>query len=220
MKKSYKTVFGRGENELIINKSRFIGCVMPVDNEDQALSFIQSIKEKHKSATHNVFAYVLGEENQIQRFNDDGEPSGTAGIPVLDVIKKEDLRNVAIVVTRYFGGIKLGGGGLVRAYSRSAKLAIDSGIIVDMYVFKSIWAGVNYNVFGKLENYLRDKRIIPDEIIYEENVSVKLHIQNDLYEHFYLDLMEMTNGASEIAVEGEIYLPVKEGVRLLPGRGI
>ena len=137
MEKTYRTVAGPGEQEIVVNKSRFIGYTVPVKSEEQALEFIQFTREEHKTASHNVYAYILGEIGQIQRFNDDGEPSGTAGIPVLEVIKKEGLRDVVVVVTRYFGGIKLGGGGLVRAYSKSAKLALDRGIIVDMVDRKS-----------------------------------------------------------------------------------
>lgn len=105
---SYRTTFSYGEDEVIINKSRFIGYSMPINDEEEALDFIETIQQKHRDATHNVYAYVVGENSNIQRFSDDGEPSGTAGIPVLEVIKKEDLRNIVIVVTRYFGGIKLG----------------------------------------------------------------------------------------------------------------
>ena len=126
----YKTLAKAGSDEIIIEKSRFIGYCAPVSSEEEALEFIEKIKKKHYDATHNVFAYVVGLDNNIQRYNDDGEPSGTAGVPILEVIKKEDLRNVVIVVTRYFGGIKLGTGGLIRAYTKGAKIALDAGIII------------------------------------------------------------------------------------------
>src|SRR5690606_30234976 len=117
---------------------RFIGYAMPVETEDEAVKFIEEIKTKHRDATHNVYAYVLGEDNNIQRYSDDGEPSGTAGIPALEVIKKEDLRNVAVVVTRYFGGKKLGTGGLIRAYTRGAKIGLEAGIIIDKILFRKV----------------------------------------------------------------------------------
>ena len=144
MKDVYRTIKEYGEDEVIINKSRFIGYSSPINSEEEAIDFINLIKSKHKDATHNVYAYVFGEESNIQRFNDDGEPSGTAGIPVLEVIKKEDLRNIVVVVTRYFGGVKLGGGGLIRAYTKGAKLGIDSGIIVDMTLHIKIKISIPY----------------------------------------------------------------------------
>ncbi len=120
MLKEYKTLLAYGEGEITIEKSKFIGYATPIKSEEEAIAFIENIRTKHWNATHNVPAYIVGENNEIQRYSDDREPSGTAGIPILEVIKKEDLRNVAVVVTRYFGGIKLGTGGLVRAYTKGA----------------------------------------------------------------------------------------------------
>src|SRR5699024_4890875 len=118
-------------DEIIINKSRFIGYASPVESEKSAQEFIDTIKQKHKDATHNVFAYIIGQNKNIQRYSDDGEPSGTAGIPILEMMKKEDLTDTVIVVTRYFGGIKLGAGGLVRAYIKGAKCGLESANIVE-----------------------------------------------------------------------------------------
>jgi uncharacterized YigZ family protein len=220
MEKTYRTVAGPGEDEIVINKSRFIGFAEPVRSEEQALEFIQSVREKHKTASHNVYAYILGETSQIQRFSDNGEPSGTAGIPVLEILKKEGLRDIVIVVTRYFGGIKLGGGGLVRAYSKSAKLAIESGIIVDMVQFNKIDIELNYSSYGRIESYLRDKGINPEEIAFEDNVLLQVFIREKKTHQFIDEIHEMTSGTAVITVSGEIFLPIRNGVRFQPDRGI
>lgn len=220
MDNSYKTVAGFGSDEFIINKSRFIGYCTPVDNEEQAISFIQSIKELNRSATHNVFAYIIGEGGNIQRFSDDGEPTGTAGIPMLEVIKKENLNNVVVVVTRYFGGIKLGGGGLVRAYTKGAKVALDSGVIVEMVPFGILRLQIGYTAYGKLENYLRESGIEPEESSFEDIVKLKMYIQKKKIDGFKGDINEMTSGSALIEDIGKIFLPVRDGVRYMPGRGI
>lgn len=216
----YRTVAGLGSDEFIVSKSRFIGYCKAVEDEQQAMSFIQSIKEMHKNATHNVYAYITGEGGNLHRFSDDGEPSGTAGIPILEVIKKENLRNVAIVVTRYFGGIKLGGGGLVRAYTKGAKLALDSAVIVEMVPFEILKVKIGYTAYGKLENYLRESGIEPDESSFEDAVKLKISIVKTKAERFIGDINEMTSGSALLEDIGEIYLPVKDGVRYMPGRGI
>ncbi len=119
---SYFTVKQRGEHEIVIQKSRFIAHFARVETEEEAQDFIQEIKKQHWSATHNCSAYLIGEQDQIQKANDDGEPSGTAGVPMLEVLKKRELKDTVVVVTRYFGGIKLGAGGLIRAYGEGQLL--------------------------------------------------------------------------------------------------
>jgi len=151
---SFKTVHSFGSDEIIINKSKFIGYASPINSEDEAIDFINQIKKKHADATHNVYAYVYGDNSNIQRFSDDGEPSGTAGMPVLNLIKLENLKNVVVVVTRYFGGILLGAGGLARAYSKTAKIGIDSAIIVDKTLYCDVNVEIDYTLLGKLENEL------------------------------------------------------------------
>lgn len=220
MDNSYKTVAGFGSDEFIINKSRFIGHCTAVEDEERAISFIQSVKEEHRNATHNVYAYITGKGGNLQRFSDDGEPSGTGGIPILEVLKKENLKDVAVVVTRYFGGIKLGGGGLVRAYTKGAKIALDSAVIVEMTTFEILKVQIGYTAFGKLENYLRDNGIEPDEIIFEDNVKLKISILKKEVDKFLGDINEMTSGSATVVGVGEIYLPMKDGVRYMPGGGI
>ena len=123
----YRTVQAYGSSEIIIKKSRFIGHAKPVESEEEAIQFIEAIKKEHRSATHNCSAYVIGERDQIQKQSDDGEPSGTAGKPILEVIKHQGLKNTVVVVTRYFGGIMLGAGGLIRAYTDGAVAGIEAG---------------------------------------------------------------------------------------------
>lgn len=130
MTKEYRTVYEGGEGEVVEKKSRFIASVRPVSTEEEALAFIETIRKKHWNASHNCFAYVIGERSELARYSDDGEPGGTAGKPMLDVLKGEALCNTAVVVTRYFGGTLLGTGGLVRAYSQAVKEGLASSVII------------------------------------------------------------------------------------------
>ncbi len=213
MKETYRTIAGRGADEFVINRSRFIGYGAPVTTEEEALAFIQEIKARHKDATHNVSAYVLGRDSNIQRFNDDGEPSGTAGIPALEVLKKEELRNAAVVVTRYFGGVKLGGGGLIRAYTKGAKIAIEASMIVTMEKFILIRMGINYTAYGKIENYFMENGYIPEKVEYLETVYIDMFVKKSLSDSFLEDMKDMTSGEIEYSMVEEKYLPVKDGVR-------
>lgn len=214
MNKNFRTIFDYGEDEIIINKSRFIGYAMPINSEEEALEFIEKIRTKHRDATHNVYAYVVGMDNNIQRFSDDGEPSGTAGIPVLEVIKKEDLRNVVVVVTRYFGGIKLGAGGLVRAYTKGAKIALDAAQIVDMVLHQKIKIRIDYTLYGKIENFLLNGGYFVDETIFDDKVNIFVYIDNKEVEKFKKQIMDMTNGKNEFEILQEEYIPIKDGKRL------
>lgn len=215
MKDIYRTIGKYGEDEIIINKSTFIGYAMPINTEDEALDFINEIKTKHRDATHNVYAYVLGEDSNIQRFSDDGEPSGTAGVPALEVLKKEDLRNVVVVITRYFGGIKLGGGGLIRAYTRGAKIAIDAGIIVDMTLHTKLKINIPYTLYGKVENYLLNQDYKTEEINYSEDVEISIYVNKQIIEEFVEEITNLTSGNLQIQYLDDIHLPLLDGKRFL-----
>src|SRR5690625_4845942 len=152
---TYYTVKKEGMDQIIIQKSRFIGYVRRVESEEAAQDFIQEIKKKHHDATHNCSAYLIGENDQIQKANDDGEPSGTAGVPILEVLKKQHLKDTAVVVTRYFGGIKLGAGGLIRAYGSTTSQALKTTGIVKRQLMQGHSITVDYTLLGKLENVLR-----------------------------------------------------------------
>lgn len=214
MKDNYRTVFTFGEDEVIINKSRFIGYASPINSEEEALDFIEEIKAKHRDATHNVTAYVMGENSNIQRFNDDGEPSGTAGIPALEVIKKEDLRNVVVVVTRYFGGIKLGGGGLIRAYTKGAKIGIEAATIVDMIVHRKLKIRLDYTLYGKIENHLLVNEYMVDETIFDSSVNITICIDNEEVDEFIKVITDLCSGNLEIEQLELLHLPILDGKRL------
>ena len=203
MLKTYRTVADFGQDEIIIEKSTFIGYAKPVTSEEEALAFIQEIKKKHRDATHNVPAYVLGEHNDIQRCNDDGEPSGTAGVPVLEVLKKEDVRDVAVVVTRYFGGIKLGTGGLVRAYTKGAKIALEAAGIITKVLYQTVIVSVDYTMLGTIQNQLRLKQYDTKDIVYEDIVHLHVWVELDDVEAFKALIVEWTNGRAVIT-DGEI----------------
>lgn len=211
MKNKYKTLHEYGKDEIVINKSKFIGYAKPINSEQEAIEFINEIRAKHRDATHNVYAYVFGENNNIQRYSDDGEPSGTAGIPVLEVIKKEDLRNVVVVVTRYFGGIKLGAGGLVRAYTKGAKIGIEAGVIVEKILFKRIKARIDYTLYGKVENDLLRGGYIIDNVIYDTAVNLIILCEVDNIEELRNLLIDITNGRVQIEELDEEYYSVKDG---------
>lgn len=212
---SYRTVYSRGSDEIIINKSRFIGYSMPIESEKEAIDFIEEIKSIHRDATHNVYGYVLGDDNNIQRYSDDGEPSGTAGIPVLEVIKKENLRNVVVVVTRYFGGIKLGAGGLIRAYTKGAKIGLDAGIIIEKELFKKVKLRVDYSIYGKVENYVQNNRIAIIDTIYDDAVNIILYTSFNEYNSFIDEITDLTNGTALIEAIGEKFLTIMDGKILL-----
>lgn len=170
MKDGFYSIRRAAEVEVVIKRSKFIAAAAPVDDEDAANFFIDQVKEKHKRATHNVFAYLINE--QVMRCSDDGEPAGTAGMPVLDVIRKQGLERIAIVVTRYFGGIKLGAGGLVRAYTEAAGKAIDSAGIVKKRLHREIFVQVDYQFFGSVKRELEMAKAQIQDIAYGEQVKI------------------------------------------------
>lgn len=199
MRANYKTVKPFGESELVIQKSRFLTYVKRVETEEEALEFIQEIKKIHHSATHNCSAYLIGEHDQIQKANDDGEPSGTAGVPMLEVLKKQNLKDTVVVVTRYFGGIKLGGGGLIRAYGKATSEGIAATGVVERRMHFLMKVGVDYTWLGKVENEVRQKSEFPlKDIVYGEDVELHLYIPIEQEEQFREWMMEMTNGQAKI----------------------
>ncbi|MRH41962.1 YigZ family protein [Aquibacillus halophilus] len=188
----YYTVNLEGTDEIVIQKSRFIGHVKRVETEEDAQEFIKEIKKKHHDANHNCSAYMIGEHDLIQKANDDGEPTGTAGVPILEVLKKKELKDTAVVITRYFGGIKLGAGGLIRAYSSATSQAIDTtGIVIRKQVIEMI-VTADYSLLGKLENNLRNSSdYILEKIDYTENVILTIAVgsnQEDNFREWIVDL--------------------------------
>jgi len=202
----YKTLHGRGEDEIEIEKSVFIGYSAPVSSEDEAAIFIDSIRQRHKEATHNVWAYIIGMNMEIQRYSDDGEPKGTAGIPVLEVMKKEELRNVAVVVTRYYGGTKLGAGGLVRAYTKGAKIALDSGRIVTKRLYRKLFIGLDYHMLGKLQNEFSNRGYIIKDIEYAENVRLTVYAPDEQLENIKKLAIDITSAAAQFEEGEQFYI--------------
>ncbi|MGG0409460.1 YigZ family protein [Peribacillus simplex] len=202
----YLTVAGRGEHEIVIEKSRFISHIARVETEDAAQAFIQEIKKKHKDATHNCSAYMIGEQNQIQKALDDGEPSGTAGVPILEVLKKKELKDTAVVVTRYFGGIKLGAGGLIRAYSKATSEGINATGVVIRKLMRVISTTVDYTWLGKLENELRSSIYQIKEIQYLDQVNILVYVEETQKKTYTAWITELTNGQGHITEEEMLYL--------------
>ena len=178
MVQHYYTVKQAGTHEITIQKSRFIGHIERVNSADEAQSFIQRVKKEHHSATHNCSAYVIGDHDDIQKANDDGEPSGTAGMPMLDVLQKLELKNTAAVVTRYFGGIKLGAGGLIRAYSSATSEAIKKIGIVRGILMQGFKVSIPYTLLGKLQHHLEASPHIIEHIEYTEHVELSVYVQS------------------------------------------
>lgn len=198
----YKTVEKESFDEFTEKKSRFIGYVCPVKTQAEATEFISKIKSKHWDATHNVSAYVL-RENNIQRSSDDGEPSGTAGVPVLDVLLKEKLVDVCVVVTRYFGGILLGAGGLIRAYSHGSKIAVESGNIITMSLCKVFTVSVDYSFYERLNILLSSVKANVENTEFADNVKVTFSIKAELKDFLQSRLTEQSNGKYLINEIGE-----------------
>ena len=148
---SYKALYKGGEAELTEKKSRFIATTFPVTSEEEALAFLESTKKKYWNATHNCSAYVIGRNHELKRCSDDGEPSKTAGRPMLDVLLGEDIHNIAVVVTRYFGGTLLGTGGLVRAYSEAVKAGLSKSILIEKHLGIRLKISTDYNGIGKIQ---------------------------------------------------------------------
>lgn len=166
------TIEDSGTGDFVEKKSKFIGYAKHISSEEEANAFIGEMKAKHWDAKHNVYAYILGENGEIQRSTDDGEPAGTAGRPVLEIIRGEQLTDVVIVVTRYFGGVLLGTGGLVRAYSKAAKMAIEDSVKVRPVRMKIIALGADYDLVGKVQNFLIQKEIVIDHIEYQNSAML------------------------------------------------
>lgn len=198
MRADYRTVKQYGESELIIKKSRFLTYVKRVETEEEALDFIQEIKKMHHTATHNCSAYLIGEHDSIQKANDDGEPSGTAGVPMLEVLKKQGLKDTVVVVTRYFGGIKLGGGGLIRAYGSATTEGIVATGTVERKLHQLMKVTIDYTWLGKLENEARQSVYPLKEITYADDVAIFMYVPTAEVKSFTDWMTELTNGQAGI----------------------
>lgn len=208
-KESYKTVARRAEALLVEKRSKFIATVIPADNEDTALAFLEEMRKKYSDATHNVYAYVI-DENNIFRYSDDNEPSGTAGMPVLDAIRKAGIVDCAVVVTRYFGGTLLGTGGLVHAYGGAARQGLLAAGIIERRLCDIVSVNVDYTTSGKVSHYLAEHGAIIEDTIYDTEVTYLVCITCSETAAFTADMTELTNGRAIIKVAGRKYIDIEE----------
>lgn len=202
----YLTVSGRGVAEIEIQKSRFIAYVERVENEESAVDFIEQIRKKHWNATHNCFAYVIGENDQWQKADDDGEPSGTAGKPILEIIKKNHLKDTVIVVTRFFGGIKLGAGGLIRAYGKSASAGLKAVGVSQRQNYTRIGVEINYTFLGMLENQLRLQGYVIEEKIFTDHIKLMVLEKVGQEELLEQKVIDWTASQVTLSREGQVYV--------------
>lgn len=209
--KNFKTVNKIANAEIIEKKSKFIANVSPVETEEQAINFINQIKKQHYNAKHNCFAYVISGQIPIIRFSDDKEPSGTAGKPILDVILGEKLENIVVVVTRYFGGILLGTGGLVRAYGKSAKEGILAAQIIEMDLYSNVSIICDYSISSKIQYELETNSYIINDIEYTDKVTFKVYIKETQKEIFQKNIVNISNNNAKIFIGENIYLKLLNG---------
>lgn len=202
---SYKVIAHGGMGEIEEKKSVFIANTAPVQTEEEALAFIESMKKKYWDARHNCYAYVLGEKAQIVRFSDDGEPSGTAGKPILEVLLGMGVRNLVVVVTRYFGGTLLGTGGLVRAYTQAAQAGMAGSDIRTMRRGVLLNIITDYNGIGKIQYIMGRRKITIEAPEYTDVVSLKVKIPYEEEEEVSKEITEATAGKAQIEKEGSIY---------------
>ena len=207
MDKSIITIKQAHSIENVISKSRFIAYIKPVSTENEAKAFIDEIKIKHKDATHNCSAYTVGPERNIQKANDDGEPSGTAGIPMLEILKKLEIHNVCVVVTRYFGGIKLGAGGLIRAYSGAVRDVIYDMGRVELREAIPVTVTLDYDQTGKFEYELASTTFLLREQFYTDKVSYQIDVVKNEYDTFIDFLNRITSGNYDLKQEDIKLLP-------------
>lgn len=205
----YTTVAQENAEEFIEKKSRFIGSCRPVQTEEQALEFIARKKTQYWDASHNVYAYIL-RENGVQRFSDDGEPQGTAGIPVLDTLKKAGVVDVVVVATRYFGGILLGGGGLIRAYSHTASIALAAAKKITMRECLLLSVACSYSSYGRVQGLIPEGGGVIDETLFLEGVTLRFHLAPERFDPLNRSILDATGGASAIQEEGKRFFAFSE----------
>lgn len=207
---SYRVLLEGGEGEIVEKKSRFIATVRKVETEEEAVSFIEEMKKKYWDARHNCSAFVIGSRAELTRCSDDGEPGGTAGRPMLEVLLGEGIRNIAVVVTRYFGGVLLGTGGLVRAYTQAVKAGIEECAIGAMVYGYEVRIGTDYNGIGKVLYTLGQYGVEAYESEYGADVMLKIRIPAELSDKLQKELIEVTNGKVNWEKENETYFVDKE----------
>ncbi len=205
-----KTVYSGGEGEIIEKKSRFIATVRPVESEEEAVAFINEMKKKYWDARHNCSAFVIGDRQEISRCSDDGEPAQTAGRPMLDVLLKEEIHNVCVVVTRYFGGTLLGTGGLVRAYQKATQEGLAASVIIDKKLGRKLTIGTDYNGLGKLQYIIAKNDLTTLDTVYTDKVEIILMVPDEKQQNFEKEIIETTSGNADISWGEEVLYAMVE----------
>ena len=203
---SYKTLMKHGCDEFIINKSRFIGYGAPAETEEEALAFLAEIRKKHADATHNCYAYIIGRNMGVMRYSDDGEPGGTAGMPIIEVMKNRGVVNACVVVTRYFGGVLLGAGGLVRAYTQGAVTAIDACGIGVMHPTARYMMDVPYPILSRVEYFLKSAPVIVEDKDFSDVITLTLLVKCADEDKLLADLTQLSEGRLEPMRFDETYM--------------
>ncbi len=206
MAASYKTLMKRGCDEFIVNKSRFIGYGAPAETEEEALAFLSEIRKKHADATHNCYAYIIGRNMGVMRYSDDGEPGGTAGMPIIEVMKNRGVVNACVVVTRYFGGVLLGAGGLVRAYTQGAVTAIDACGVGIMHPTARYMMDVSYPMLSRVEYFLKSAPVIVEDKDFSDVITLTLLVKCADEDKLLADLTQLSEGRLEPMRFDETYM--------------
>lgn len=217
MRKEYKTVLNEAFAEFEERKSRFIAAVKPVSSEEEAVVFIQGLKTRFWDASHHVYAYHIGGSIPVQRFSDDGEPSGTAGLPVLEVVRRMDVQDLAVVVVRYFGGTLLGASGLIRAYGKSASLGIEAARIIRRLLCTRTRLVVEYALWGKVQNLLAAGGYPVETVIYGQDVEIIVYVQPDDAGKFAGLVEEATSARAIVETDGEVYITADMDGKVIKG---
>lgn len=210
MLESFRTIQQDGSHEIEIKKSRFIASLKRTQTVEEADAFIAAVKKEHKDATHNCSAYQIGEHNEFQKANDDGEPSGTAGVPMLEIFRKRELKNVTAVVTRYFGGIKLGAGGLIRAYGGAVNDGVNALGVVERRLLHEIRIGVDYSLSGKLEYALNESDYLLKDTQYTDKVTFICYIETEEIEDFKGKMTNLTSGQAHFEEGERAYIEIPQ----------
>lgn len=205
--KAYKTLLKEASDEFIVNKSRFIGYATPVKTAEEALAFLERIRTKHRDATHNCYAYIVGQNAGIMRYSDDGEPGGTAGMPIIEVMKARGVVDCAVVVTRYFGGVLLGAGGLVRAYSHGCAIALNAAGVCEMHPTETWMFEVAYPLWDKVQHTLKSLPVRLESTEFTTAVAFELSVKAADAQAVLAELIRITDGKIESLKEEESYSP-------------
>lgn len=217
--KSYRTLLGSASENYLVQKSRFIGYATPVHTQEEALAFLESIRQKHRDASHNCYAYIIGQNAGIMRYSDDGEPGGTAGMPMMEVMKARGVVDAAVVVTRYFGGVLLGAGGLVRAYSHTCALALNAAKVCEMHPTKRFLCEVDYSLWDRVNYHLKSLPLQLESTDFATGVTFGLRVKEVDSEAVLSQLTRLTEGKLVSLMTEELYSPWEEEPSEVPSDG-